>query len=527
VATSSQTRIHLLPVLARQYFQDLWLRRWLAALAAWAVALLAMLVMMFVPDRYEASSRIFVDTQTVLKPLMAGLTYQPDMEQQVRMLAKVVVSRPNIEQLLARPEVGLGSLSDADRDKYVQRLMQQIKIESAGGTNLYSIVYRDSDKARARRIVEATLDMFVQSSLSSNKRDSEEAGQFIEGQITTYEAKLVEAESKLKDFKVKNFGVSGVSNQDFFARVSTLADEVNKLQLELSAAEQTREAYRRELATESPQLPLEQAGAGTPVVVSELDARLEAQKKQLDELLRRYTDEHPDVVSARRVIAQLEGQKRREAEERAVAEKSGAARPNAATSPVYQKIRIALAETEAQVASLRSQLGAKRANLDQLRAVAGRVPQVEAELAQLNRDYEVIRRNYEALVARRESAAMGKRLDESSRLADFRIVEPPRVSPTPVFPGRIHLAAGAVILALLAGLASPLAMDLLRPTFKDAKSLRNAIARPLLGSVSIARGAAPLRSARLEHVGLAFSIGALFVVQAGWLAWLAARSAAL
>lgn len=503
------------------------MNRWLSVGVGWLVALMTMPAMTLVPNRYEASSRIFVDTQTVLKPLMAGLTYQPDMEQQVRMLAKMVVTRPNTEQLLARPEVGLLSLTSSERDSYVQRLMQQIKVEPAGSSNLYSIVYRDPDRARAQKIVEAVLDMFVQSNLTSKKRDSEEAGQFIEEQIKTYESKLVEAESRLKEFKVHNFGVSGVSNQDFFVRVSTLADEVSKLQLELSAAEQSREAYRRELSTESPQLPLELAGAGTPIVVSELDARLESQKKQLDELLRRYTDVHPDVVSARRVIAQLEAQKRREAEERAAAERSGSTKLSAATSPVYQKIRIALAEAEAQVASLRSQLSAKRSNLDQLRAVAGRVPQVEAELAQLNRDYDVIRKNYEALVARRESAAMGKRLDESSHLAEFRIVEPPRVSPTPVFPGRIHLAAGAALLALLAGLASPLAVDLLRPTFKDAKSLRAAIARPLLGSVSFADGAGPKRSARLEHVGLACSIGTLVMVQAAWLAWLAARSAAL
>ncbi len=37
------------------------------------------------------------------------------------------------------------------------------------------------------------------------------------------------------------------------------------------------------------------------------------------------------------------------------------------------------------------------------------------------------------------------KLDESSQLADFRVIEPPHVLPSPVFPSRTQLAAMAVL----------------------------------------------------------------------------------
>ncbi len=60
-----------------------------------------------------------------------------------------------------------------------------------------------------------------------------------------------------------------------------------------------------------------------PVAAPEIDARLAALKAQLDALLRRYTDEHPDVVGTRRIIAQLEEQRRQEMQARANAAVAG------------------------------------------------------------------------------------------------------------------------------------------------------------------------------------------------------------
>lgn len=492
-------------------------RRWLAFGVAAGVAVVAGVGIPYVPERFEAKARVYVDTMTVLKPLMVGLTYQPNIDQQVEMLARTLISRPNVERLASTAALGLDASNPSAREREVSRLMEQIKVAPTGSENLYEITYRGPSPEGARRLVEATLDMFVNAGTRTKKRDSEAAGRFIDEQIRGYEAKLVEAESRLKDFKVRNFGVSGVSDKDYFARISALSDEVSKLRTDLGAAENSRDSYRRELAAEDPQLPPELAPKFDGAV-PDADARLSAQRKRLDELLSRYTDEHPDVVSARRIVAQLEA----EARERKEAEAHGASKTGkAATSPVYQKLRVSLVEAEAQVASLRSQLAAQQRLLDQARAEAGRLPQVEAELAQLNRDYDIIRKNYDVMVARRESASLGMKLDETSQLADFRVIDPPRVSPTPVFPGRLHLALISIVLSLAAGVGAAVAAEAMRPTISDLKSLRLLSSRPSLGAVTLVVTPESQRLQRKGMMRFTAAFIALIAFQAVWAAWIA------
>ena len=360
--------------------------------------------------------------------------------------------------------------------------------------------------------------------MGEKRRDTEDAGRFIEEQIRSYESKLVEAENRLKDFKTRNFGVTGVSNQDYYTRVSALSDLVSKLRTELGAAEQARDAYRRELAAEDPQLPAEPGSKfGSPAAL-EAEARLEAQKKNLDELLRRFTEAHPDVISARRVIAQLEAEEklRKEAEARAPG-KAG----KAATSPVYQKLRVSLAEAEAQVASLRSQLSMHQAQLDQIRGSGSQRPQVEAELAQLNRDYEVIRKNYDAMVARREAATLGSRLDSGSHYAEFRVIEPARASDSAVFPNRLHLALMSIVASLLAGAGAALFVDSLRPAFDEARSLEQISGRPVIGTVSKLVTPQGVRERRARHLRFGAALGSLLLLQAIWVVWIAVSSKVL
>jgi polysaccharide chain length determinant protein (PEP-CTERM system associated) len=491
----------------------LWRHRRPALAAAWITGLIGAVSIWFIPERYEVSTKLYVDTQSVLRPLMSGLAFQPDQEQQVRMLAKTLISRPNVEKIVNDPALGFDLSDPAKTDQLIDKLVQRIQMKPLGGGNIYGLSLRDVDPERALAMIERLLKMFVREGTDGKRRDSKDASKFIESQIKVYEAKLVEAEGQLKEFKLRNFGVSGTAQQDHFARISSLSENVSKLRVDLSAAANARDAVLKELKKEDPQLPREALGpngGAQAAPPTEVTTRLEFQRRQLDELRRRFTDEHPDVAAAVRTIRELEAE---QAAERVRMETSRPPSGSAATNPVYQSLRVSLAKAETDVATLRTQLAAQQSTLDQLRQTATRVPQVEAELVQLNRDYEIIRKNYDQLVARREAARMGERLDESTADSEFRVVEPPAISPQPAFPSRKVMAAGVVVLSLFASLLVAYALSVARPVLGRVSELKALAPRPVLGSISgsltPAIQAAERREARTLWVGGALLLLAL------------------
>ena len=78
-----------------------------------------------IPDQYEASARIYVDTQSILKPLMAGLTVQPNVAQQITMLSRTLLSRPNLESLVRMADLDLGAKSPQDQEALIAELGQE------------------------------------------------------------------------------------------------------------------------------------------------------------------------------------------------------------------------------------------------------------------------------------------------------------------------------------------------------------------------------------------------------------------
>lgn len=482
--------------------RGMWRHRWLGLLMAWVGAAVAAIMVLSVPDKYEASARIFVDTQSILKPLMAGLAVQPNVEQQVVMLSRTLISRPNIEKLVRMADLDLKSSSGAARDRLIDELMNTLEIKTVGRDNLYTLAYRDSDPERAKRVIQSLVSIFIESSLGDTRNDSSTARKFIDEQIKVYVARLEQAESRLKDFKLRNLELQTADGQDLANHMGTVSSQLNQARLELREAENARDAAKRQLEAEKAQVAdlssrslLQESTLS--MATPEIDARIEAQKRNLDVLLQRFTEQHPDVAGARRLIAELEATKDKEVQAlRKVALAASLAVGN--DSLVYQELNRLLANSEVQVAALRARVGEYAARYSRARELMKTAPQIEAEFAQLNRDYDTNKKNYHDLVARRESATLSGDLESAAGVADFRLIDPPRASSTPVAPNRVLLLPLALLAGVGAGLAVAFIASQLRAVFFDARSVREVLGLPLLGEVALVMSEQAVRQEKSE-----------------------------
>jgi len=495
--------------------RGMWHRRWIGLAAAWIAAVVGIAVAYRIPERYEASARVFVDTQTLLKPLMAGLSIQPNVDEQVLLISRTLISRPNVDKLVRMADLDLATQSRSSREELIDNVMKAIQLQGDVKTNLYTISYKDSNPEQARKVVQSLLSIFVESSLGDKRQDTRAAVKFLDDQIKQYEVSLKAAEDRLKEFRLKYLGVAQ-GNQDYFGKLAKLSDDIEAARLELRAAEQSRDAYKRELAGEAPVLQPE--GSRIQAAVPEIDARIAAQRTQLDSLLQKYTEQHPDVVGTKRVIKELEEQRAKELQAMQDASAaSGGTRDPAQASPVFQQMRVSLADSEANVAALRAKVSAYESQYAQLKNAARLVPQVEAEFAQLNRDYDIQKKTYETLLARRQSAAIGEGVQDAGG-TQFRVIDPPRVSPKPVPPSRIALLGIVFIAAIGAGLLASFAANEIMPTFHDARALRSTTQRPILGMVTMLPSRALSELKRRDSFLFAGGVGGLLASFAAVLA---------
>ena len=478
--------------------------RWYAVVISWVVALIGWAVVYKLPNDYQASARVYVDTQSILKPLMAGMTTLPNLDQQVIFMRRTLISRPNVERVMRMTDLDVKTSSANDHEKLVNELMAQIKILGTERDDIYTITYNNPNPKLGKEVVQSLLTIFVEGSFGGKKQDSEKAIQFIDDQIKSYEEKLASAESAMKDFKIRNMGLLPRQG-DYSGKMADVSDALSQAKLELLEAEQARNAIKRQIAGDDPVPAVGAEAVEQSDPNPELDGRIDALNKQLDTMRLQYTEAHPDILAAKRLLGQLQERKKEEAKK-----KKRSADPGANYSPMLQQMNVALSVAEARVAALRARVDEYVARNAAMRSQSNAAPEVEAQLAQLNRDYTVNRDNYQKLVERRESAKLSGDLSSATDMLTFRVIDPPTVPLTPAGPNRPRLFSLVFVGALVAGLAVALLMSQVRPTFLSQGSLREVTGVPILGSIGMNWTSEHKVKRRRRLYAMAASVLALF-----------------
>lgn len=443
--------------------------RWKALLVAWAVCCLGWAFVYTMPNTYMASARIYADADQVLAATLRNLAIDAQPAQQVELLQRTLLSRPNLERVIARTDLDLRAPDAASREAMINRLARDIRIEPQTRT-LFALRYSDHDPQLARDVVHTVLNLFIESAALNDRQQMENARNFVTQQLAAYEAQLREAERRRAEFRTRyleilpNADAGGVSKlEQARAALTGLQGTLQDLRIRRDRTLQEIEAAR------AAQPPPQATGGG--------GGRVAEAERQLRELQLRYTENHPAVIAQRHLIAELRA--------------SGGGAPAAPRqpgqpappTPLQEQLRVRLVDTEAEIASTERRIRETEAEITRLDAIARTAPQVQAEFMNLDRDYTVLLRQYEELLGRRESLQVAGQARNTADRVRLEVVDPPTVPTLPSGPNRLLFATAVLVAGLGAGGALALLLVLLDRGFYTIHDLRQ-LGLPVLGAIS-------------------------------------------
>jgi len=479
-----------------------WRFRWIAFGVAGAVAVLGWLLVFSLPDRYESSARVFVDTRTAIKPVIKDLSIEQDVNAQLNFVRQSLLAGAQLRKIAEQTGVLLPTVvSPSEQARVLKKLADGVTLEvrSAGENpkddsagSIYSVSYQDQDRARSLRVVETLLNTLVEQTLSGKREGSESAQKFLESQLRVYETRLRDSENKLAEFKKRYVGLMPADQAQpgggYFSQLQAEIDAAKKAETDLNVALARRGELARQLRGEA----VVSAAGSTPVIGAagisagtDTMSRIKDTQAKLDDLLLRFTDKHPDVIATRETLQELQRRRTAEIESLKRGDANAVAASGAGSNPVFQSIQLALNQADVEIASLRGQLTNHHAKAAELRKRLDTAPQVEAEYAQLMRDYDVNQTQYNALLSNYEKARLGEQADSAGSVR-FEIVQPPTASFAPVFPRRVLLLGVVLVAAVVLGTAAAWLLALMRPVVGNALSLTRLTGLPVLGVVGSA-----------------------------------------
>lgn len=457
--------------------------RWYGMAVAWVVCLLGWTVVAWLPDVYEASARVYVDTSSDLKPLLRDQVIASDIQSELAYVSQSLLSAERLDRIARTLGLDATAVTERERQRVITQLAKDIEITTESNyvqSNTYLISYRNPDRDKAIAVVRALHDGLVEDTLDASRAGTNSAGSFIEDRIQAARLLLERKEAEIAQFKRTNASLLPGASGDYFTRLTGERDNLAAERLELQQLQAKRDRYRQQLSGQAPLLD-ESSRAGLQASPNSTEARIAAKQAEIDELLLTFTEASHEVGNRRDQLVMLEAQLERERAARAATGVDNFAA--AATNPVYAAAQIALTEVEAEISTLETSIAQRETKVSELLDAIDEIPLIEAEFTALVRDMDVLEDNYDDLLRTRETQALTNEV-ELNEQTEFLTVNPPDASFSPVAPKRPLLLAGVFVFALAAGGGLCFLMTKVFPVVGSARALQKLLELPVLGTVT-------------------------------------------
>jgi uncharacterized protein involved in exopolysaccharide biosynthesis len=366
-------------------------------------------------------------------------------------------------------DLGLGRrLSRSDR--VVLALQRGLSIEPALRSDVVKITLRYGDPEQGEQVLQKFIDFYLAEHIAAYK--TPQAREFFAEQRTAFARLLAEAERRRAELK-RTGGVWDLLEQRrlLLSQQRELAGARAGTQAEIAQLKAEVAGLTQRLSELPMEVEVSKIAQRNPAI-DILRTRLTELEVKRESLLRRYTPESRVVQDATREVDELRGTLARE-------ETVVRYQTTSATNPTWEALKKELMNKQVVLEGLRQRETEQVRLLAALDVDLARVDSAEVELRRVEREIPLLEQTYTLYGRSLEDARISESMD-LVQISNVAVIAPPSATPRPVWPPKLGILAGGLVLGLGGSVLGIAAIESLRPTVRLRHEAELVLGAPVL-----------------------------------------------
>ena len=489
-----------------QIFSSLNRRKGLIVAVFAVVSVLGAYLAAILPEVYQSSTLILVTPQRVPASFVTS-TVTMDLGERMQSIIQEILSRTQLEKIIQEFNLYPTSSKGELLEERVERLRKAVKVDFRRN-NVFQLSYESENPEKAKQVAGRLASLFIEQNLQVREQQAMGTKSFINAEAERLRKELEEQESVVTQYRAAN-------RYELPDQLDTNLRTLEQLRRELEASNlriaglQERKGVLQKQVVESDILGVDLLGgfSMTSGDSGTQNVQLQMKKKELESLLQRYSEKHPDVVRVKKEMQALEAQNKD-----LVSNKPASPAKNSSINPLKQVLQTQITDIEAELQALRSQNERLRGQIGVLQARVDNTSIRGIELSKISRGYEITLRKYQDLLGKGLESELSENMEKKQKGEQFQVLDPANFPLKPVRPNRQMIVLLALLAGLGAGVGLALVWDNLDTSFKGSNELEAYVNIPLLATIpaSLTRGSV-LDQRRAQGLLVFASIGVLTV----------------
>jgi polysaccharide chain length determinant protein (PEP-CTERM system associated) len=471
-----------------------WRRKWIIVIPALLTVIATVGVLHFIPNQYRSETLLLVVPQRVPESYVRS-TVTMRIEDRLQSITQQILSRTRLERIINDLNLYPKERRTEIMEDVVEQMRKDINVDVVKG-DAFRVSYASDNPRTAMLVTERLSSFFIEENIRDREVLAEGTDQFLESELEDARRRLVENEQKLQQYREEH---AGELPDQADANVQSLSGAQVQLQSVLEALNADRDrriALERQLADAE---VVRATAAAAPVEADDSPrGKLAAAQANLQALQMRYTAEHPDVIRAKRLVADL--QQKVAALDARSGGPAAAPQPTVTASDVLahnreQEMRAQLSNLDSRIAGEEAEAGRLRGEIASYQQRLDAAPKRQSELTSLMRDYDTLQQVYRSLLQKKEDSKVSANLERRQIGEQFRILDPARMPEKPFSPNRPRILLLGVLGGLILGLAVAAAREYLDHSLMTEEDATLALGLPVLATIPLmeSSGASPRR----------------------------------